>query len=74
MTAKEAINLYRGRDVSEKLFRSDKSYLDEKSYRGHSNETVASKVFIAFIALIIRNRMHTALTAEKRGRAVTSTR
>ena len=64
MSAKEAIKLYKGRDASEKLFRADKSYLDEKSYRGHSNETVASKVFIAFIALIIRNRMHTALQEE----------
>ena len=66
MTAKEAISLYKGRDVSEKLFRSDKSYLDEKSYRGHSNETVSAKVFIAFIALIIRNRIHTALQDEIR--------
>ena len=32
MSAKEAIKLYKGRDASEKIFRADKSYLDEKSY------------------------------------------
>lgn len=31
MTAREAIELYKSRDVSEKLFRSDKSYLGNKS-------------------------------------------
>ena len=33
MTAKEAINLYKSRDASEKLFRGDKSYLGDKSLR-----------------------------------------
>ena len=64
MTARDAIEIYKRRDASEKLFRADKSYLDEKSYRGHSSETVASKVFIAFIALIVRNRIFTALQDE----------
>ena len=61
MTAREAIELYKSRDVSEKLFRSDKSYLGNKSMRVHSDEALSSKVFIQFIALILRSRIYTAL-------------
>ena len=61
MTAREAIELYKSRDASEKLFRSDKSYLGNKSMRVHSDETLSSKVFIQFIALILRSRIYTAL-------------
>ena len=61
MTAREAIELYKSRDASEKLFRSDKSYLGNKSMRVHSDEALSSKVFIQFIALILRSRIYTAL-------------
>lgn len=61
MTAREAIELYKSRDASEKLFRSDKSYLGNKSMRVHSDEELSSKVFIQFIALILRSRIYTAL-------------
>ena len=44
MNAKEAINLYKSRDASEKLFRGDKSYLGEKSMRVTTNERFDSKV------------------------------
>lgn len=64
MTAEEAITLYKGRDVSEKLFRGSKSYLGNKSLRVHSNESASAKIFIEFIATIIRNRMYTLLKAE----------
>ena len=33
MTANEALNFYKSRDVSEKLFRGDKSYLADKNLR-----------------------------------------
>lgn len=33
MAANEAIRLYKGRDVTEKLFREDKSYLGNRSMR-----------------------------------------
>ena len=39
MSAKEAIELYKSRDVSEKLFRGDKSYLGNKSIRVYSEES-----------------------------------
>ena len=61
MTAREAIELYKSRDASEKLFCSDKSYLGNKSMRVHSDEALSSKVFIQFIALILRSRIYTAL-------------
>lgn len=61
MTAKEAIELYKSRDASEKLFRGDKSYLGEKSLRVYSDESAAAKIFVEFIALIIRCRMYVAL-------------
>lgn len=58
MTAEEAIDLYKSRDASEKLFRGDKSYLGNKSFRVYSNESVAGKVFIEYVALIIRHRFY----------------
>lgn len=61
MTAREAIELYKSKDVSEKLFRSDKSYLGNNSMRVYSDEALSSKVFIQFIALILRSRIYTAL-------------
>ena len=64
MTAKEALSLYKSRDASEKLFRGDKSYLGNKSLRVHSDESAAAKIFIEFIALIVRNRMYTCLKDE----------
>ena len=42
MTAKEALELYKSRDASEKLFRGDKTYLGNKSLRVHSDESVHS--------------------------------
>ena len=58
MTAKEAIILYKSRDMSEKLFRGDKSYLGDKSMRTHTTESTETKIFVEFIALIIRARFY----------------
>lgn len=61
MTDKEALELYKSRDASEKLFRADKSFLGNKSMCIYSEESLEGKMLIAFVALIIRNRMHTKL-------------
>lgn len=61
MTAADALELYKSRDCSEKLFRGDKSYLGEKSMRVYHDEPVHSKIFIEFVALIIRNKIYTCL-------------
>ena len=66
MTAAEALDLYKSRDGSEKLFRGDKSYLGNKSFRVYSNESVSSKIFIEFVALILRNRFYTYLKNQMR--------
>ena len=66
MTAKDALNLYKSRDASEKLFRGDKSYLGDKSLRVCGDSSAESKIFIEFVALIIRNRIYTALKDEMR--------
>lgn len=61
MTAKEALLLYKSRDESEKLFRGDKSYLGDKSLRVFSDNAADAKIFIEFVALIVRNRIYTLL-------------
>lgn len=61
MTAKEAINLYKSRDSSEKLFRGDKSYLGDKSLRVYGDDAAENKILIEFVALIVRNRIYTCL-------------
>ena len=61
MTAKEALELYKSRDESEKLFRGDKTYLGNKSLRVQSDESIHAKIFVEFIALIIRNKIYTSL-------------
>lgn len=67
MDAARALDLYKGRDASEKLFRGDKSYLGNKSFRVASDESLHAKVFVEFVALIIRNRLHTRLREQRMG-------
>lgn len=61
MTAAEALDLYKSRDASEKLFRGDKSYLGERSMRTYHDEPMHAKIFIEFVALIVRNKIYTCL-------------
>lgn len=63
MTAAEALSLYKSRDASEKLFRGDKSYLGNRSLRVAGNESAAGKIFIEFVALIVRCKIYTQLKA-----------
>jgi transposase len=64
MTAKEALEIYKGRDASEKLFLSDKTFLGNHCLRVGADESVTSKIFIEFVALIIRSRMYNYLRDE----------
>lgn len=61
MTAKEALEIYKGRDASEKLFLSDKTFLGNHCLRVDSDAAASAKIFIEFIALIIRNKMYNYL-------------
>ena len=64
MTAKDALELYKSRDASEKLFKGDKSYLGNRSLRVQSDETAEAKIFTEFVALIVRCRIYTLLKDE----------
>jgi transposase len=64
MTAAEALVLYKSRDRTEKLFRGDKSYLGNKSLRVQSDESIDAKIFVEFVALIVRNKIYTCLKDE----------
>lgn len=61
MSASDALLLYKSRDASEKLFCSDKSFLGNKSFRVSGNDALESKIFVEFIALIIRSKIYTQL-------------
>ena len=58
MKASEAISTYRDRDIIEKLFKVLKSELDLDRFLVHSRNAVESKVFMAFLANIIRNEIY----------------
>ena len=61
MTASQALIHYKGRDISEKLFSTDKTFIGSKSNRVQSSESLSAKLFIEFIALIVRNRIYNLL-------------
>lgn len=61
MTAAKALIQYKGRDMSEKLFRADKTFIGSNSNRTHSSESHSAKTFVEFIALIVRNRIYNLL-------------
>ena len=54
ITAKETLDLYKGRDASEKLFKADKSFLGNRSLRVYTEEFPEGKMLGAFVALVIR--------------------
>lgn len=57
MSASKALDIYRGRDNIEKMFRSLKSGIDFNKARVHTTESLKSKVFVTFIAMIVRNEL-----------------
>lgn len=64
MTAEQELLLYKSRDESEKLFRGDKSYLGNQSFCVHTEQALESKIFIEFVALIIRSKIYVCLKDE----------
>ena len=61
MSASKALVQYKGRDISEKLFRSDKTFIGSQSERVQSAQSTSAKIFVEFIALIVRNRIYNLL-------------
>lgn len=60
-TTAEILEIYRNRDVVEKSFDDLKNELEMKRLRIHSSDTAQGKLFIAFIALIVRSYLLHAL-------------
>jgi hypothetical protein len=59
--AREALRIYRAKDVVEKGFLTLKNNLDLNRLRVHSDTTMRSKVFIGFIALIVMSYIHSTM-------------
>jgi len=62
MTARDALLLYKSRDSSEKLFAADKTFLGSRSERVQTEDSLRSKLFIEFLALIIRSRLYACIS------------
>jgi transposase len=56
--AKEAIKIYREKDVVEKGFQRLKNILDLGRIRVHSENSMQNKVFVGFISLILLSSIH----------------
>ena len=54
-TSKDIIYYYREKDVDEKIFYAMKNYIDLGRLRTHKQTTTDGKIFVSFIALIIRS-------------------
>lgn len=65
MNAQDAYRIYKSRDTSEKLFSGDKTFLGDAAIRVGSTESASAKIFIEFLALMVRSRMYTELKDEK---------
>lgn len=55
--SEEILNLYRRKDKVEKNFDNLKNYLDFKRLRTHKDSSTEGKIFVGFIALIIKSYM-----------------
>jgi len=65
LDALEALKIYRGKDVIEKAFCNMKNYLDFRRMRTHNGLTTDGKLFVGFIALILRCAIREALSSHK---------
>ena len=61
MSAFDALDTYRNRDSIEKLFRAEKSYMGFDCFKVHDDTRLKAKLFILFIALIVRTEVYNCL-------------
>lgn len=57
MSAEKALDLYTNKDASEELLRDEKSFLYSRTPETDSDYNIQAKIFIRFVAMIIRSRM-----------------
>lgn len=60
----EILSLYRYKDGIEKAFDDYKNYLDSYRLRVHTDEAVSGKIFITFIALILKSQINKIMDEE----------
>lgn len=65
LTTDDLLKIYRKKDVVEKCFDNLKNELDLKRLRIHSDNALEGKMFITFIALILRSYLEQAKTKNK---------
>jgi len=63
--AKEAIKIYREKDIVEKGFQRLKNSLDLGRLRVHSETSMLNKVFVGFISLILLSGIHNVMVDKK---------
>jgi len=64
-TAKEALSIYRTKDVVENSFDDLKNHLDMKRLRVHTAAAMDCRLFLQFIALIYISSIHNTIQADK---------
>jgi transposase len=69
--AKEAMRIYREKDVVEKGFLRLKNSLDLGRLRVHSQESMQNKVFIGFIALVLLSEIHRVMSVQNMYKSLT---
>lgn len=68
---KEAISIYRDKDVVEKGFLRFKHSLDLSRLRVHREESMQNKTFVGFLALILMSHIHTVMLNQELYRKMT---
>jgi len=57
LSSEDVLSIYRGRDAIEKAFDQFKNGLDFRRLRIHTGKTMDGKVFVGFMALVMRSYM-----------------
>lgn len=65
LNKRSTLEYYRNRDVVEKLFDVEKSELDGRRLRAHSQYNSDGRIFIKFIALILHNQISSIMKENK---------
>jgi transposase len=71
LTSREVLKIYRDRDIIEKNFEQFKNRLDFKRMRTHWNKTTEGKMFVGFLALILRSYMRKIMKTDPRTKSLT---
>jgi transposase len=71
LTSQAVLRIYRGRNVIEKNFDQLKNELDFRRLRTHLGRTTEGKVFVGFLALILRSRMLKKLKGDQETKSLT---